>query len=55
MALGDLIVHLIVDETSFILVVRVNPDFTVGFGGIKVFAERGWTWGEKIFSRDIVE
>ena len=54
MALGDLIVHLMVDETLFLLVLRAESDLTIGVGGVKGFTERGWTWGEKMFSRDIV-
>ena len=55
MALGDLLVDIMVNATSFLLVVQVKPDLTVGVGGIKGFAERGWTWGEKMFGRYIVE
>ena len=55
MALGDLLVHLMVDEKLFLLVVRVEPDLTVGVGGFKGFSERGWTWGEKMFRRDVVD
>ena len=28
---------------------------TVGVGGVKGFEERGRTWGDNIFYRDIVE
>ena len=55
MALGDILVHLMVDETLFLLVVKVDPDLTVGVGGVKGFAERGWIWGEKMLSIDIVQ
>ena len=55
MALGDILLHLMVDETSFILVIRVEPYLTVGVGGFNRFVDRGWTWGENVFSRDIVE
>ena len=53
-----LLVYLMVDETLFFLVVRVKPDLTVGVGGVggvNGFADRGWTWIEKMFSRDIVQ
>ena len=43
-----------VDETFFLLVVQVDPELTAGVGGVKGFTERGWTWGDKMFSRDIV-
>ena len=33
LALGDLLVYLMVDETLFLLVVRVDPDLTVGLEG----------------------
>ena len=55
MALGDVLVYLMVYETQFLLVIRVEPDLTVEVGGVVIFAKRGWTWGEKIFCRDIVE
>ena len=55
MALGDILVDLMFYETSFLLVVPVDPELTVGVGGVKGFEERGWTWEEKIFSRDIFE
>ena len=42
-ALGYLLVGLMVDETSFLLVVRFYPDLSVGVGGIKGFAESGCT------------
>ena len=54
-ALGGLLVELMVDDTLFLLVVRVEPDFTVRFGGVKGFEDIGWTWGEKMFGRDIFE
>ena len=37
---GDILVDLMVDETLFLLIVRVKPDLTVGVGGVKGFAER---------------
>ena len=55
MALGDLLIDLMVDDTLFLLVVRVYSDLSVGVGGIKGFSERGWTWGEKMLGRYIVE
>ena len=55
MDLGDLIVDLMVDETSFLLVVRVHPYLTVGVGGVKGFEERWWKWGEKMFGRNVFE
>ena len=55
MALVDLLVDLMVDETSFILIVKVEPDLMFGVGGIKGFSERGWTWGDNMFGRYIVE
>ena len=55
MALGDILVDLMVDETSFLLVARVWIYLTVGVGGVKGFAERGWTCGDKMFGRYIVE
>ena len=55
MDLGDLLVDLMVYETSFILVVRAKTDLLVRVGGVKGFSERGWTWGEKMLGRDIVE
>ena len=55
MDLGDLLVYLMVYETLFILVVRVETDLTVGVGGVKGFSYRGWTWGEKMFIINIVE
>ena len=55
MALGDLLLDFMVNETSFLLVVQVDPDLTVGVGDVKVFVEREFTWGDKMFSRDIVE
>ena len=53
--LGDLLVHLMVNETLFLLVIQVSLELTVRVGGIKGFAERGCIWEEKMFSRDIVE
>ena len=55
MSLGDPLVDLMVYETSFLLVVRVYLDLTVGVRGIKGFAERGWTLVEKMFGIYIVE
>ena len=55
MSLGDPLVDLMVYETSFLLVVRVYLDLTVMVIRINVFAERGWTWVDKMFGRYIVE
>ena len=55
MALGDPLVDLMVYETSFILVVQVYLDLTVMVRRIKGFAERGWTWLDKMFGRYIVD
>ena len=44
-----------VDEKLFPFVVRVETDLMVRVGGVKGFSERGWTRGEKMFSRYIVE
>ena len=44
-----------VDETLFLIIVKAEPDLMVRVGGVKGFAERGWTWVEKMLSRDIVE
>ena len=55
MALGYLIVDLIVNDTSSFLVVLVDTDLSVRVRDIKVFAERVWTWGEKIIGRYLVE
>ena len=55
MALGDLLIHLMVNYTFFLLVVQVELYLTVGVRGVKVFAERGWKWGEKMFGGDILE
>ena len=55
MDLGDLIVDLMVDDTSFLLVVRVHLYLTVGVVEVKGFEERGWKWGEKMFGRNIFE
>ena len=52
---GNILVHLMVDDTLFLLIVRVGPDLTVGVGGIKGFIERGWIWGERILSRYVFE
>ena len=38
MALGDLLVDLMVDETSFLVVVQFEPDLAVRVGGVKEFA-----------------
>ena len=54
MALGYLPVDLMVNETSLLLIVQVDPDLTFRFGGGKGFAERGLICGEKMFCRDIV-
>ena len=37
---GDILVDLMVDETLFLLIVRVEPDLTVGVGGVKGFEKR---------------
>ena len=50
-ALGGILVELMVDDTLFLLVVRVDTDLTVRVVGVKGFAERGWTWGDKVFGR----
>ena len=55
MALRNIPVDLVVYETSFLLVVRVDPDLTVRVVGVKEFSERGWTRGKKMFVRYIVE
>ena len=55
MAPRYLLVDFLVDDTSFLLVVRVDPDLAVGVVEDKGFVERRWTWGEKMFGRDIVE
>ena len=44
-----------VDETLFLLIVLVDTYLRVEVGGVKGFAERGGTFREKMFSRDIVE
>ena len=54
------IIHLLVnpgmvDDTSFLLVVRVYPDLMVRVGGIKGFTDIGCIWGDKMFGRYIVE
>ena len=55
MALGDIILYIMFNETMFLLVVQVDPDLTVGVGGVEIFAERGYTLGDKMFGRDIVK
>ena len=46
MSLEDILVDLMVDETLFLLIVRVEPDLTVGVGGVKGFEEREIGYGE---------
>ena len=55
MALGNILLYLMVYENSFLLVVRVEQDLTVRVGGVKGFIERGRTWVDNMFSREIVE